>query len=222
MKWKFFSVLAVLILALAACQGDGTDNNEGTDDNNVEQTRYNNNTGDGMTDRDNTMRRDSERGQDSNRNDNQENNQYDVAEEAADRITNEVDDIDQAYVLTTDNNAYVAAGLDVDRNERNDDTGNQNNDQQGDASISQNNNNDDANNQNNDRYDDELSDDVKEEISEIVKSVNNDIDNVYVSTNPEFFDLTNNYVDDVNEGRPVRGFFDQFGNMIERLFPENS
>ncbi|WP_373895606.1 YhcN/YlaJ family sporulation lipoprotein [Virgibacillus natechei] len=235
MKWKIFSVLAVLVLALAACQGDGTDNNnqEGTnDDNNVEQTRYNNNTGDGMTgDRDNNMRRDSDRGQDSNGNNNnqgnnnQGNNQYDVAEEAADRITNEVDDIDNAYVLTTENNAYVAAGLDVDRGERNDRTGDENNN--GDASINNQNNNNNNNQgndsqNNNDRNDDELSDDVKEEISDIVKSVNNDIDNVYVSTNPEFFDLTNNYVDDVNNGEPIEGFFDQFGNMVERLFPNNS
>jgi len=25
----------------------------------------------------------------------------------------------------------------------------------------------------------------------------------------------------MNNGKPVRGFFDQFGNMIERLFPQN-
>jgi len=42
---------------------------------------------------------------------------------------------------------------------------------------------------------------------------------VYVSTNPDFFDLTNGYIDDVNRGEPVEGFFDQFSNMIERLFP---
>src|SRR5699024_10450367 len=68
---------------------------------------------------------------------------------------------------------------------------------------------------------DDLTDDVKNEITDIVKSVDNNIDNVYVSTNPDFFDLTNNYVDDMNNGKPVRGFFDQFGNMIERLFPQN-
>ncbi|HLR52391.1 MAG TPA: hypothetical protein VK072_05880 [Candidatus Avamphibacillus sp.] len=28
-------------------------------------------------------------------------------------------------------------------------------------------------------------------------------------------------MDDMNNGKPVRGFFDQFGNMIERLFPQN-
>src|SRR5699024_5034277 len=68
---------------------------------------------------------------------------------------------------------------------------------------------------------DDLTDEVKKEITDIVKSVDNDIDNVYVSTNPDFFELTNNYVDDMNDGEPVRGFFDQFGNMIERLFPQN-
>lgn len=201
MKWKLLSVLAVLFFVLAACQNaDNTDNQDGANgnNNNVEPTRYQNNAGDGMVnDRNNTMERDADRLQ--NRDgQNNENNQYDVAEEAAQRITDEVEGIDRAYVLTTDNNAYVAANLDTDGNN-----------QQNANNMNQQNGND-------------LTDEVKEQIGEIVKSVNNDIDNVYVSTNPDFLNLTRNYVNDADNGQPVEGFFDQMGNMVERLFPENS
>lgn len=233
MKWKLFSALAVLIIALGACGNldDGTQDQEGaTGTNNVEQTRYNDNTqrgtGEGMTgNRDHTMERNAERNQ--NRNTNQINNQgndrFDVAEEAADQITNEVDEIDQAYVLTTNNNAYVAAGLDTDNRERNDQEDDQNGTTDQDGTTGNQMNNGNTNNQdNNDRFDDAISDDVREEIEDIVTSVDNDINNVYVSTNPEFFDLTNNYVDDVNQGEPIQGFFDQFNNMVERIFPNTT
>ncbi|MBP1970155.1 YhcN/YlaJ family sporulation lipoprotein [Virgibacillus natechei] len=245
MKWKLFSALAVLIIALGACGNvdDGTQDQEGaTGTNNVEQTRYNDNTGtnterntgEGMTgNRDHTMERNADRNQ--NRNPNQINNnqgntnqgqgndRFDVAEEAADQITNEVDEIDQAYVLTTDNNAYVAAGLDTDNRERNDQEGGQNGTtNQGGTTGNQMNDGNTNNQDNNDRFDDAISDDVREEIEDIVTSVDNDINNVYVSTNPEFFDLTNNYVDDVNQGEPIQGFFDQFNNMVERIFPNTT
>lgn len=216
MKWSLFSVLIVLISALAAC-GTTDGNQEGTTDknNNVENTRY---TGDGMTnDRDHTLVRDSERDQnrnnDGNRNNqmNNNNSKYDVSKEAADRITDEVKDIDRAYVLTTENNAYVAANLDTDGTKRDkENTGNNNGDNMN------NNNNGNMNNEG-----DEVTDDVKQQISKIVKSVDNNIDNVYVSTNPDFLDLTGNYVDQMDNGKPVRGFFDQFGNMVERLFPQD-
>src|SRR5690625_7251246 len=50
----------------------------------------------------------------------------------------------------------------------------------------------------------ELTNEVKNQITDIVQSVDNNIDNVYVSTSPDFFDLANNYVDDMDNGRPVR------------------
>ncbi|WP_085992825.1 YhcN/YlaJ family sporulation lipoprotein [Oceanobacillus senegalensis] len=236
MKKQLITGAVIVSLALAGCQGA----NEGASPNNadrIDHPRYGTNTGDGMTNvRNYTMERDADRLQnrdfrdinnrtnddlnrtnnnfynrmdndaDTNNNntnhvrDNRNENRYHVAEEAADRISDRVKEIDNVYVLTTNNNAYVAAELDTDRNDDN-------------------NRNPERNNQN--RFDDRLSDDVKGKISDIVKSVDNDIDNVYISTNPDFFDLANNYVDDVDRGEPVEGFFDQFGNMIERIFPQN-
>lgn len=196
------------------------DNNDATRNNNndgAQPTRFENTgTGDRMNDnnRNNTDYRDRNRSDgegrfnDNANNTNQNNqNRFDVAEEAAEQITDKIPEIETAYVLTTENNAYVAARMDTN-NKRNQDGRN-------------NRNNNNARNTRTNDNGDELTEDVKKRIAEIVRSVDNDIDNVFVSTNPDFYNLTTNYVDDVDAGRPIEGFFDQFGNMIERLFPQN-
>ncbi|WP_068675672.1 YhcN/YlaJ family sporulation lipoprotein [Oceanobacillus sp. Castelsardo] len=236
MKKKLLSGAIVVTMALVGCQAA----DEGAAPNgNMDQPRVGNNTGDGMTNvRNNTLERDADRFQNrdgryfnnndlfdsmnnngnnrvGDRNDGVRNNgdrnngvrnvgdrqntHYEVSKEAANKISNKVKEINNVYVLTTDNNAYVAAELDTDRNDRNNN----------------------RNNNDNDMFDDQLSDKVKKEISNIVRSVDKDIDNVYVSTNPDFLDLANNYANDIDRGEPVEGFFDQIGHTIERLFPEN-
>ncbi|KGX90729.1 hypothetical protein N781_06645 [Pontibacillus halophilus JSM 076056 = DSM 19796] len=67
---------------------------------------------------------------------------------------------------------------------------------------------------------DELNDDIKKKISDIVKKEDKEINNVYVSSNPDFFGMTENYADKVRNDEPIRGFFDEFGQMIDRIFPE--
>ncbi|SHM49916.1 YhcN/YlaJ family sporulation lipoprotein [Gracilibacillus kekensis] len=118
-----------------------------------------------------------------------EGSNYEVAEEAADKIKSDVSEIDRAYVLTTDNNAYVAASWD----KRTDNSSKNNS---------------------------ELSQETKDKITKAVKSVNDNIDNVYISTNPDFFDLAGQYSNDVDNGEPVEGFFRRIGNMVERVFPD--
>ncbi|TGB05357.1 YhcN/YlaJ family sporulation lipoprotein [Halobacillus salinus] len=66
----------------------------------------------------------------------------------------------------------------------------------------------------------DLSDDVESKITKAVKSTDQDINNVYISTNPDFVDLTDNYVNDMKAGDPVSGFFKEFGQMVDRVFPE--
>lgn len=117
---------------------------------------------------------------------NQGDNNYEVADELADRITSEVDSIKRAHVLTTGRNAYVAATL---------------NDGQSNGTDGQ------------------VSDKIEREVEEVVKDQMDGINNVYVSTNPDFVDLTTNYRNDVDRGRPVEGFFEQMGEMIQRIFP---
>ncbi|MBN9656104.1 YhcN/YlaJ family sporulation lipoprotein [Halobacillus sp. GSS1] len=66
----------------------------------------------------------------------------------------------------------------------------------------------------------EVSDEMEKQIKKAVKDSDQDINNVYISTNPDFVDLTNNYVEDAQNGEPVRGFFREFGEMVDRIFPD--
>lgn len=205
MKAKLLSIVVASTFILVGCQG--TENQEGrTDDpnNNMEQTRnvddFDQNRN--MNNRDNLVtNRDRDRNRSNIDNVNNRDNEYSVSDEAADKIVDEIAEIDSAYVLTTNNNAYVAAMLDNDGNR----AGKQHSSTGKDAT----------------NKGEQLTDDVKSRISEIVQSVDHNIDNVYVTTNPDFMDLTDNYINDMNDGKPVRGFFDEIGNMIERVFPQN-
>ncbi len=236
MKWKILSILLAAVFVLGACQADNDDpQNNNNGDDNVEQTRYEGDRdADNRFDRNNDVNefnngnrtRDTDNPGNNRNNTNNGENQYELADEAADRISEEVDGVNNAYVMKTDNNAYVAARLDNDNNVRNnnnvrnDNNIRNNNDTADNNNYTNNNNNNNATNINRDRGQ-EVTDDVKKEITRIVKSVDSDVDNVYVSTNPDFFDLAGNYADDVDSGKPIRGLFDQMGNMIERVFPQN-
>ncbi|MGM8366739.1 YhcN/YlaJ family sporulation lipoprotein [Virgibacillus sp. W0181] len=230
MKFKHSSiVVAALFTLLIGCQANTDDNMEEgrmDNDNMFERTGYND-----EMDREGRMNdlNDNFNGNNANNNNDNNNNQYDVADKAADKITDQIKEIDQAYVLTTDNNAYVAAMLDNDSNRNNNNrmnengTNNNQNNNDGINGMFDNNANNNNNNTGNNRGNgDELTDDVKSKIKDIVQSVDKDIDNVYVTTNPDFADLTNNYINDMDEGRPVRGMFDQIGNAIERIFPQDN
>lgn len=65
----------------------------------------------------------------------------------------------------------------------------------------------------------DLSDKLEKQVTQVVKNSDNKIENVYVSSNPDFIDLTSNYMRDLDRGEPIEGFFDQFTEMIERVFP---
>ncbi|WP_407270550.1 YhcN/YlaJ family sporulation lipoprotein [Radiobacillus sp. PE A8.2] len=154
------------------------------DDDNAKNTRYPNNNDDINVQEINNRTNQTDTKNPNNNarlNTNKNMDEYQVSDQAADRITSEIKQVDSAYVLTTNNNAYVAAEI----------NGNG-----------------------------EVSDRIEQQITQIVKSIDNNIDNVYVSTNPDFVDLSNNYVNDFDNGRPVEGFFDQFGEMVDRIFPD--
>ncbi|GGF16491.1 lipoprotein YhcN [Halobacillus andaensis] len=178
MKLKVFTIGLLASFSLVACQAeqqeslDNTGNYDG-----VENTRF-----ERTTDQDYS---EAPQNRDENDRGMQHNTNYQVAERAADRITKDVEGIEDAYVLKTRDNAYVAAVLDNENGES-----------------------------------DEVSDETEKQITDIVKDTDQDIDNVYISTNPDFVDLTNNYVNDADEGEPVEGFFRQFGEMVDRIFPD--
>ncbi|WP_181349304.1 YhcN/YlaJ family sporulation lipoprotein [Thalassobacillus sp. CUG 92003] len=178
MKIKTLAVGLLAASTLVACQAEQEEGRGNGNYDGVENTRF-----ERMADDMNEMDNNNENNNVDNDRNQVGNDNYDVAEKTAEQITSEVDDVEDAYVLTTRNNAYVAADM----------KGQQNGD---------------------------VSDDVEKEISKVVKKTNQDIDNVYVSTNPDFVDLTNNYVQDVENGEPVQGFFREFGDMVNRIFPD--
>lgn len=198
MKIKLLGVAILSTAMLVGCQGGNGDNGTEPDNNdtNVEQTRFNAGTQNGQDNR-----QDFDMNQNNNENGGGE---YDLSEEAAQRITDEVEGIESANVVTTENNAYVAAEIDATADTQKTNNGTNN-----------------GNNGNNGNDGNALTDNVKKQISDIVKSVENDIDNVYVSTNPDFGDLVSRYADQAENGDPIEGIFDQMGNMIERVFPQN-
>lgn len=223
MKIKALGITIMATVALVGCQGEnGNDNAEPNNDSNVEQTRFN--AGDGNATNDGENRQDfdmNDMNQDNNENGNNSgnnNNEYDIADKAAKKISKQVNGIDNVNVVTTDNNAYVAAELDTtDNGNNNTANNNKNNNNKNDTKNINNNN---GNNNNNKGNGDEITDDTKKKISDIVKSTDKDIDNVYVSTNPDFVDLVTNYANQAENGEPIEGLFDQMGNMIERVFPQ--
>ncbi|MED2972423.1 MULTISPECIES: YhcN/YlaJ family sporulation lipoprotein [unclassified Fictibacillus] len=64
-----------------------------------------------------------------------------------------------------------------------------------------------------------LTKETEKKIADRVKSTDPDIKDVFVSTNPDFVDRVQKYVNDVQAGKPVKGFFEQFSEMVRRLFP---
>ncbi|MGM8214766.1 YhcN/YlaJ family sporulation lipoprotein [Bacillaceae bacterium W0354] len=163
--------------------------NRGNNDSNLNtRNRMNNRDNNGMINRNNN--RTNNDTQDRTRM-NQNDNNFDVADRIADRVTDEVNEVERAYVLSGDNNAYVAVVLDRDDNARNNDT--------------------------NEDYD--IDEGLKQRVTDAVQNADNSIENVYVSANPDFLQMVDDYVNDVQNGEPIEGFFEEFNNMLERIFP---
>ncbi|WP_066287914.1 YhcN/YlaJ family sporulation lipoprotein [Bacillus sp. FJAT-29937] len=66
-----------------------------------------------------------------------------------------------------------------------------------------------------------LSRDIERKIADQVKSVDRNINDVYVSVNPDFYDRMNNYSTDIRNGHPVEGLFDEFTTSVRRVFPNH-
>ncbi|NOU73774.1 YhcN/YlaJ family sporulation lipoprotein [Paenibacillus sp. LMG 31458] len=69
------------------------------------------------------------------------------------------------------------------------------------------------------KNDQQLTRDIEDQIANKVRATDPNIQNVYVSTSPELADRFNTYVLDVQQGRPVAGFVEQFKEIVARVFP---
>ena len=104
-----------------------------------------------------------------------------VADEAADQIA-ELDEVERANVIVTNQNAYVAVVL-------------------------------------RDGAKGEVTDRIENNIANQVKATDPDIQNVYVSSNPDFVDRMKDYGERISEGDPIEGLFEEFNEMVRRVFP---
>ncbi|AOC90368.1 YhcN/YlaJ family sporulation lipoprotein [Bacillus sp. L381] len=60
---------------------------------------------------------------------------------------------------------------------------------------------------------------LKQKITDKVKSADKHVRTVYVSANPDFVERMQGYGKRIKNGHPVSGLFDEFGQMVQRVFP---
>ncbi|NDI37166.1 YhcN/YlaJ family sporulation lipoprotein [Chengkuizengella sediminis] len=220
-------VAGSLIFSLSACTTD----NEGAMDNRTgdnvspygvyDSNRNYNANRLGMNTRNNILNTDKLRASDMRANNVHQNTNVRESKKIANAIVN-MKEVNRANVLLTDNNAYIAVEL-------------TDNTKNGMTRKSMKGKSLKGTSKGNTEYyglgmntgkkvrsfSDTMTDDVKKKISSKVKSMDNNVKNVYVSANANFVDRINNYMVDIGEGRPVRGFMDEFNTFMNRVFPMN-
>ncbi|MDQ0219699.1 YhcN/YlaJ family sporulation lipoprotein [Peribacillus cavernae] len=167
---------AVMALSITGCATNGNDdgrNNIGRDTSNVNE-RVDQNTRNVGDDNRNGVN-DFDTRQLSNR-----QGDLNSADDAVNRVE-DIKNVKRATVITTDNNAYVAATLDEGT---------------------------------------KLTKGLEDKIANAVRKGDNSVDRVYVSTNPDFIDRMDGYANDIQNGNPVRGLADEFGETVRRVFPD--
>jgi spore cortex protein len=65
----------------------------------------------------------------------------------------------------------------------------------------------------------EVRKELEDKISDQVKSSDESIQNVYVSSNPDFVDRMREYAAEIQSGRPLGGLVEEFTEMVQREFP---
>jgi YhcN/YlaJ family sporulation lipoprotein len=68
----------------------------------------------------------------------------------------------------------------------------------------------------------EMTDAFKDKIADHVKSMSPSVENVYVSTNPDFVRRMASFASEAKNGRPIQGFLAEFNALVERMFPAPS
>ncbi|MGE7906011.1 YhcN/YlaJ family sporulation lipoprotein [Peribacillus sp. NPDC094092] len=67
--------------------------------------------------------------------------------------------------------------------------------------------------------DKDISNDLKERVADAVRGADPSVDQVYVSTNPDFVQRMKGYANDIENGKPVAGLGEEFRELVTRIFP---
>ena len=65
----------------------------------------------------------------------------------------------------------------------------------------------------------DISNDLKERVADAVRGADPSVDQVYVSANPDFVQRMDGYANDIENGKPVAGFAEEFRELVTRIFP---
>jgi len=65
----------------------------------------------------------------------------------------------------------------------------------------------------------EVTDRLEKKIADQVRATDPDIQDVFVSSNPDFVERMRDYGNRINEGAPVKGLFEEFTETVRRVFP---
>ncbi|MCY8980614.1 YhcN/YlaJ family sporulation lipoprotein [Bacillus halotolerans] len=189
-KKRVLASMLLIPLLMTGCgmanQGEGRRDNAAPENVNYRNpandngTRNVNNENENRDNVDNNM---TNNGNDNNGNNNNgnDNRQLEVADDAADKIT-DMKEVKHANVIVAGNQAYVAVVLTNGKKE--------------------------------------VGKDLKKKISDKVRDTDKNMDNVYVSANPDFVDRMQGYGERIQNGDPIAGFFDEFSQTVQRVFPQ--
>jgi YhcN/YlaJ family sporulation lipoprotein len=119
------------------------------------------------------------------------NTRLELSQFLAEKIAS-MPEINTAYVMLTDNNAYVAVTESAKSSRQAAGSGN---------------------------ADDDLAVGLKEKVANQVRSLVPGVKNVFVSANPDFYGRMREIADEVGQGRPIQGFVEEFNTMVARIFP---
>lgn len=168
--------VSALCLALMGC-GGADENEETTDNNNEENGAVDNTTDDTADETPDPVGEDEAI--------------LERADEAESKVL-ELEEVESATVVLTDNNAYVAVVLA---------------DQADGTEVAE---------------ESEEFEQINAAIGDKVRETNADVENVYVSLNPDFVEQLNDYGDKIDAGEPVEGLVEEFNEAIQRVFPNAS
>lgn len=68
----------------------------------------------------------------------------------------------------------------------------------------------------------DLTKDVEKKIDHKVRAADKNIEHIYISENPDFYSRMEGYRNDIQAGHPISGFFEEFTETVENIFPNRA